>query len=151
MQTVVARTSAIVLFAVAGSGFTVSGAELTVSDAQRFHRLIKRVGPQHGFECHFNGFPAWRTRGVERAVPQDPEWHFVTPPETRGGLTTKLSRRVLRIRLEPVRKAKPKGFVFTWQKYDVVVVWKADIKLTAALIESLKNLDADAGEAAHHQ
>ena len=88
---------------------------------------------------------------MERAVPQDPEWHFVTPPETRGGLTTKLSRRVLRIRLEPVRKAKPKGFVFTWQEYDVVVVWKADIKLTAALIESLKNLDADAGEAAHHQ
>jgi len=70
----------------------------------------------------------------------------------RGGLVSKSSERVLRIRLEPARKVKPKGFVFTWQKYDVVVVWRArDIKLTAALIESLKNLGANAGEAAGHQ
>ena len=151
MQTIVAPISVVVLFWVTGSGFTVANEELTVSEAQRFHRLIKRVGPQHGFECHFNGFPVWKTRGVERAVPQDPEWHFVTPPETRGGVTTKLSRRVFKIRLEPARKVKPKGFVFTWQEHDVVVVWKADVKLTAALIESLKNLGANAGEAARHQ
>jgi len=139
------------LFVVAGSGLAVADADLTVSDAQRFHRLIKDVGPRNGLECHFNGFPAWKLNGVEPSVPQEPEWHFVTPPETKDGLTTKLSQIVLRIRLEPTGKAKPKGFLFTWQEYDVVVVSKADIKLrqqrnTASLTESLKNLGANASE-----
>lgn len=69
----------------------------------------------------------------------------------KGGLTTKLSRIALKIRLEPAGKTKPKGFLFTWQEYDVVVASKTDIRInregsTATLIESLKNLAANAGE-----
>lgn len=151
MRTHVPRISVVVLFAVAGSGLAIADVDLSVSDAQCFHRLIKDVGPRNGLECHFSGFPAWKLNGAEPSVPQEPEWHFVTPPETKDGLTTKLTQIVLRIRLEPTGKVKPKGFLFTWQEYDVVVASKADAKIkqqgsTATLIESLKNLGANASE-----
>ncbi len=109
--------------------------DMTLKEAQEFHKLISEIGHKNGFECNIEGFPVW-SRGLTPNVGELGEWIFSDPDLHTIGL---------KIKVEAKNLATNYRVLFYWKEFKITILYEDfiefEIGTTNTLINSLKELN----------